>query len=283
VVVRNETKTTARSAVLAGGLGLTACAGGLSTSQPAHVPEKGHSQIEAGVDVSFSTRGIRKVVDASRSLEQAAQGRPLTDAEKRSILIGASELAINPPALIPHVGFAVSPFERWELGLRIATSGWRFGVRRQLLVQEEHRFDLSVGLGAGLALFTPPVDDVFESVAIRDFVRWNIDAPISFGQHGSWYRWWAGPRIFYSNVSQTMTLTLAPPNEDSISGDIAAHALYLGGFGGAAFGYRSVFIGPELVVVGLVGNARMDVLGTRTHAAIYGLLVYPAFALMGEF
>jgi hypothetical protein len=184
-------------------------------------------------------------------------------------------------AIIPHFGFAASPFEHWELGLRVATSGWRFGVRRQLLLQEESRIDLTVGLGAGLALFTPPIEDVLETVSITEFTRWNLDAPIVVGQHGSWYRWWAGPRLFYSGVSEDLVLTL--PNDARVSGTITGHAFYLGGFAGAAFGYRSVFIGPELVVVGLFGNARMDALGSRTDVAIEGLVIYPAFALMGEF
>ena len=257
------------------------CAGGLSTSQPAHVPKKGHSQAEMGMDVSFSTGTMRKVLRAARSLEQAAQTRTLSDAEKRAILTGATELAINPPAIIPHLGFATSLFDRWELGLRLATSGWRFGVRHQLLLQEQSGVDLSVGLGGGLALFTPPVEDALETVTITDFARWNLDAPVVVGQHGSWYRWWAGPRFFYSHFSQELHLEL--PNDEAVSAAIGGDAFYVGGLAGAAFGYRSVFIGPEIVVVGLVGSAHMEALGSRTDVNFDGLVIYPAFAVMGEF
>jgi hypothetical protein len=257
------------------------CAAGLSTSQPAHVPERGHSQMESGVDVSFSTGTVRKLVRAAQAFEQASQSRSLTQAEERAILTGAAELAINPPAVIPHLGFAASPFDRWELGLRFAASGLRFGVRRQLLVQEESGFDFTVGLGGGIGLFTPPIGDVLESVAVSGFSRVNLDVPVVFGQHGSWYRWWAGPRLFYSHVTEDLVLTT--PNAPPVTGSVSGHAFYLGGVAGAAFGYERVFIGPELVLVELLGAAHMDALGLHTEVGLDAFVVYPAFAILGEF
>jgi hypothetical protein len=245
------------------------------------VAEQGHSQAEMGVDLSYSTGTIRKLVRAAQALESASQTRMLTDDERRAILTGAAELSINPPAVIPHVGFAASPWERWELGLRFAASGLRFGVRRQLLMQEDSRIDLTVGLGAGLGLFTPPVDDVLKSISVNDFQRWNLDVPIVFGQHASWYRWWAGPRFFLSSVSQRMTLTV--PNAPEVSAKVSGRALYVGGVAGAAFGYKRIFIGPEIAVVGLFGNAEMDTLGVRTETDLSALVIYPAFALLGEY
>jgi hypothetical protein len=259
---------------------LLGCAAGLSTSQPAHVPEPGHSQVEAGVDLSFSTDTTRKIVRAAQALEEASRERELSEAEQRAILLGAAELAVNPPAVIPHLGFAVSPFERWELGFRFATSGFRIGARRQLLAQEESRVDLTVGLGLGLGIFTPPIEDVLESVAISDFRRVNVDVPIVIGQHGVWFRWWAGPRFLYSDVAQEMTLAL--PDGTKVTGTVGAHALYLGGVAGAAFGYKRVFIGPELVLMQLVGGAEMRVFGSHTEVDLDSFVVYPAFAVMGE-
>jgi hypothetical protein len=260
---------------------LLGCGAGLSTSQPAHVAEQGHSQVELGVDLSFSTGTIRKLVRAAQALESASQTRMLTDAERRAILTGAAELSINPPAVIPHMGFAASPWERWELGLRFAASGLRFGARRQLLLQEDSRVDLTVGLGAGLGIFTPPVGDVLESVEVNDFQRWNFDVPVVFGQHASWYRWWAGPRFYFSSVSQRMTL--AVPNAPEVSAKVSGQAFYVGGVAGVAFGYQRIFIGPEMAVVGLFGNAQMDALGVRTQTDLSALVLYPAFAVLGEF
>jgi hypothetical protein len=257
------------------------CAAGLSTSQPAHVAEQGHSQMETGVDVSFSTGTVRKLVRAAQALEQASQSRALVPAEERQILVGAAELAIDPPAIIPHLGFAASPFDRWELGLRFSASGLRFGVRRQFLVQEQSRIDLTVGLGGGLGVFTPPIEKVLSAVSVGSFSRVNLDVPIVLGQHGSWYRWWAGPRLFYSHVSTVLTLT--EPNVPPVSATVSGHAFYLGGIAGAAFGYERIFVGPEIAIVGLLGGAQMDVLGSHTEASLNALVVYPAFAIMGEF
>ena len=57
-----------------------------------------------------------------------------------------------------------------------------------------------------IGLFTPPIHDVLASVAVSSFSRVNADLPLVFGQHGSWYRWWAGPRLFYSRVSEDLAL-----------------------------------------------------------------------------
>ena len=54
-----------------------------------------------------------------------------------------------------------------------------------------------------IAAFTPPVEDVLDTVSIDDFSRWNLDLPVAVGQHGSWYRWWAGPHFSYSSMSQS--------------------------------------------------------------------------------
>src|SRR5436305_1856427 len=133
-----------------------ACGVGLSSNQPAHVPEKGHAHVELGVDVSYPTGTIPDVIHAAESVEQATEQRAVSDAEKRKVFAGAAAIAINPPAAISHVGFDYGVAEGWEVGVRFATSGARLAVRTQLLKQAEHGVDLSLGLGIGRALFTPP-------------------------------------------------------------------------------------------------------------------------------
>jgi hypothetical protein len=271
-----------RAAVVAAGcVALTGCATALSTSQPAHVPEPGHFQTEAGLDVSVSSGSIRKVIRAAESLEEASAQRELTDAEKRTIVEGGAHLALNPPAVIPHLGVAYAPLNRWELGLRFAATGWRLGMRRQLLLQEQHDVDLTLGGGVGCALFTPPVNDVLETLTIKKFSRWNFDLLLSLGRHGSWYRWWIGPHLLYSRMSQTMSLAL--PREVTITGSVSGNAFYMGGHAGTAFGYQSVFVGPELMLVQLMGDAEVTVLGSTTGFSVSSFIVYPAFAVMGEF
>ncbi len=269
-----------QGAIALGVLSLGGCATTLSTSQPAHVPAKGHVHAEAGVDVSVSTGSIYRVIRASESLDDASATRTLSDDEKRALFEGASHLAANPPAVLPHVGIAYAPWERWEIGVRFATSGWRIGVRRQLLDQETSGVDASVGLGMGRAVFTPPIEDVLERIEVTDSSRWNLDVPMAIGRHGIWYRWWAGPRAIFSNVSHSMRASL--PNDAQVAGTVDGNVFYLGGHAGAAMGFRSVFVGPELTLVYLLGSADVNALGQTRDVGLNAFIVYPAFAVMGE-
>jgi hypothetical protein len=257
------------------------CATALSSFQPAHVPEPGHVHAEFGTDLSLSTGAINEVIDAAVALDDVAGTQTLTAEEMRKMLEGAASLGMNPPAIIPHAGLYYSPWENWEVGFRLATSGWRLAMRRQLLAQDDVGVDLTVGVGFGGALMAPPIGDVLDRLRVERFSRYNVDVPIAVGKHGSWYRWWGGPRVVYSATTQDMVLSL--PNLDEIEGRISGHALYLGGYAGAALGYGSVFIGPELTLVELVGSADVTVLGSTTNVSIDAFIIYPAFAVMGEF
>lgn len=262
-----------------------ACGVGLSSNQPAHVPEKGHAHAEVGVDVSYPTGTIPDVIRAAESVEEATNQRAVNDEEKRKIFEGAAAIAINPPAAVAHVGFDYGVAKNWEVGLRLATAGVRLSGRVQLLAQAEAGVDLSVGLGVGRALFTPPVHSVFDSVTVDDFSRWNVDVPMAVGRHGSWYRVWGGPRLLWSHVSQTMTLTLrdfGTPQPVRTTGTVTGRALYVGGQAGAALGYRSFFVGPELTVTYLFGSADVNALGSHDNVSASSWVIYPAFAVMGE-
>lgn len=238
------------------------------------------------MDISYPTGTAPKVIDAAESVEEASRERALTDAEKRTILEGGAAIAMNPPAAIPHVGLDYGIAERWEVGARLGTAGWRLSGRRQLLEQASDGVDLSLGLGLGRAVFTPPVASVFEKLHVDDFSRWNLDLPIALGKHGSWYRVWGGPRVVFSWVSQTMTLTLddvGMPEPVRVTGVFSGRGLYLGGQAGAALGYRSFFIGPELTLAYVFGSADVDALGSSQNVSVSSLVVYPSFAFMGEF
>jgi hypothetical protein len=256
------------------------CATTLSSFQPAHVAPRGHAQAEAGFDISYPASSLRDDLRAAEALQTAAQQRMLTDDERRAILAGGAALGLDPPAVIPHAGFAYSPFDEWEIGLRLAASGWRAGVRRQLVHQETSGFDLTIGAGVGRAAFTPPINDVLTTLDVTDYGRWNVDFPIAFGRRGSWYRVWGGPRILYSSTSQSFTLSL--PNEPVVTGTISGSGLYLGGYAGVAFGYKSFFIGPELVLAEVIGSGTVSTLGSSSDVPLNSFIVYPGFALMME-
>jgi hypothetical protein len=243
------------------------------------VPEQGHVHAEIGADISVSTSSIDSIVRAAEALDTASRERRLTDSEKLTILQGAAQLGTNPPTVIPHFGVAYAPWEHWEVGLRFASTGWRIAARRQLLWQPEHGVDLTVGLGFGRSVFTPPVGG--GTFRIDEYSRWNLDVPVAVGRRGSWYRIWTGPRFVYSTISQSMTLTL--PYDMQIQGSNSARAFYVGGYAGAALGYRSVFVGPELTVVWLLGRGDVTALGSTATVDLHAFIVYPAFAVMGEF
>lgn len=265
----------------AGALLLAGCGASLSSFQPAHVPAPGHVQGEAGFDISYPIATIGAVIDAAEAVEEIAEERILTDEEVRLIAEGAAGIGFNPPAIIGHMGLALAPLERFEIGARVATSGWRLGVRGQLLEQDRHGIDLSVGFGFGTALTKPAIEAALETVTVNRYSRLNADVPITLGRHGSWYRWWFGPKLLYSRATQTVTVDL--PYDVRVQGDLSGHGAYLGGFAGAALGYRHVFVGPELTVVGLFGNVDVDLLGRTERVRLDTAVVQPSFAVMGEF
>ncbi len=259
-----------------------ACAPALSSFEPAHVPEVGHVQAELGTDVSVSFGSVNSIVRASETLDRAASQRMLSDDEKRAILVGGANLGLDPPAVVPHLGVAYSPLEHWELGLRFAASGWRVGVRRQLLEQQSSGVDFTIGVGFGRAIFDPPIHSVLDTLTVTDFSRWALDFPITVGQHGTWYRWWTGPRFLYAHTAQSMALRL-PADDVTVTGSMSGHALYVGGYAGLVFGYRSVFLGPEFTVAKLFGSANVQALGTTVDLDIGSVVLYPALAVLGEF
>ena len=90
--------------------------------------------------------------------------------------------------------------------------------------------------------------------------------------------------LYGKSVKCKCTATVTIPAEDvKVAGAISGDALYVGAFAGAAFGYRSVFVGPELTLVQLIGNARVTALDRTVQTDLDSLVIYPAFAVMGEF
>jgi hypothetical protein len=257
------------------------CAPALSSFQPAHVPEQGHVQAEAGVDIPIPTGHMRKIIDAAETLEAAAEDRELTEGERNSIIEAAINLAANAPVPVPHLGVAYAPFEDFEIGLRFAAGGYRLGLRYQILEQGRAGVDLSAGVAASRAAYEPPVDSVLSTIEIEDFVRYTVELPIAVGQHGDWYRWWAGPRLLYTSFSQAMTVSL--PGETIEVASVSGNGFYVGAQGGAVFGYKWLFIGPELTLVELLADAEFEVLGESVAVDLDSFVIYPGIAVLGEF
>jgi len=257
------------------------CATSLSSNQPAHVPEPGHAQSEVGFDMSIPTNSVSSIMDAAKALEEVATTRPLTDEEKVTIVRGAAFFTLNPPSVSPHMGIAYAPLRDWEVGLRLAGNSFRVASRYQVLHQTDDGFDLSLGLGFGMAFVQPPLNQILDSVQIADFSRWTLDLPIAIGQRSDWYRWWGGPRLLFSRTGQSIALSL--PGEAPVQGRVDGWQAYLGATVGVAMGYDWIFMGPELTLVGLVGGADVTGLTIVDSADVTSLIAHPSFAVMMEF
>ena len=262
------------------------CAPSLSSFQPAHVLPKGHVGLEVGTDVSIPTGTIGRTIDAGKTLAQAADSRMLTEEEKVQVFAAGLNLALNPPALVEHVGVTYAPAQNWEVGIRYAAQSWRIGGRRQLLHQADNGFDLSLGLGLQRFSFGFPIDNVIDIVELEDFTRWNVDIPLTIGQQGDFYRVWGGPRMVLTSYSSSLVLRAPGQAGAAASEDFAAvegSGAYLGVQAGAAFGYRWLFLAVEMTVVRMVGTASLDVFGRRTEADTGTWILYPGLAVLGEF
>ena len=258
----------------------------LSTGRPAHVADVGHFSSNVGVDLSVSLGALDSVVAAADAITQASNTSSLTDDQKRTVFEGGAHLGFNPPTVIPHAEVDYVPLPAWEVGVRIAGSGLRVATRRQILKQDVSGIDLTVGLGVERSLFTPQIDSdscTGTCVMIDSYERWNVDVSAVVGRHASWFRWWAGPRVLYSVMSESMTLTTpAGGSNVSVTGSVDGRGFYLGACAGAAMGFRNLFVGPELTIAGLIGDADVTALGSTTNATLNSVVFAPAFAIMGE-
>lgn len=261
------------------------CATSLSTFQPAHVAAKGSFSAEAGLDLSAPLGTIGKTIDGAKTLASAARSRELTPAEKQQLFDAGANLALNPPLFVEHVGITYSPFEHWELGVRYAAQAWRLGLRRQLMRQEVHGVDLTIGAGVQHFSFDLPIGDIIDVLEVDEYVRWNIDVPILFGTHSDYYRLWGGPRLVMSQFSTRIALHLpATQNMAAMTeqATVDGWGTYVGAQGGVAIGYRHLFVGVELTVVRMISAAHLTALGNARDVDLGGWVIYPGLALMGE-
>ncbi|MES1206535.1 MAG: hypothetical protein ABUS79_11415 [Pseudomonadota bacterium] len=269
------------------GVAVTACGPSLATLQPAHVAPKGHLQVAAGVEVGVPTGTISRVLDSGVTLSKAAGDRALTDAEVAQLFDAGVILTTSPPSAGYVFALAYTIVDRTEVQARYAGGGWRLGGRYQVLRHEDGPFDFVVGLGVARSTASIPFTDEVPALHVDDFSRWSYDLPLQIGTSRDWFRVWIGPRIMYSRFGTRVTVTL--PNNPVEEARLDGNALYLGGQGGVAFGYRYAFVGFELTMAGMMGSATASATSTSMLSVpgrstdISGLVVYPAFSLMGEF
>jgi hypothetical protein len=235
------------------------------------------------MEVAIPTGTVGKVVDAARTVADMAQTQDITDEQKGQLLDAGMNLLASPPSVQPLFSIAYTIADRTEIGLRYAGAGWRLGGRYQPLRHQDGPFDLVLGLGAARATTPIPVDKVLPVLEASDFTRYTFDLSVLMGTFRDLFRVWAGPKVLYSRFDSTLRLTLVQMETQlaTFEGD----AVYFGGQAGVAVGYRYVFFGAELTMGELSGSATATttLMAARRRTDISGFVVYPAFALMGEF
>lgn len=260
------------------------CAPSLATLQPAHVAPRGHLQVTAGLEVAVPTGTLVSAVDAGRTLAGSARTQALSAQDQARLFDAGVTFAASPVAVVPHFALSYGIYDRTEVGLRYSGDAWRVGGRYQLLAHEQDPLDMVVGLGLSRAATAVPVGDVIPVLSVDDFTRWTGDVSLLVGTSRSWFRVWAGPKLVYTAFDTSLRAELYM-NEQQLA-TFQGHGLYYGGQGGVALGYRKLFLGVELTLMELSGTASTSAttlaIGSRT-TDISGFVVYPAFALMGEF
>jgi hypothetical protein len=267
-------------------LQVASCAPALSSFTPAHVAPRKHVQAELGLDVSIPTGTIGDVVDAGKALADSAEDRELSDSEQAQLLRAGAALALNPPSATPHVGFAYTLLDHFEIGGRYSIGALRLGARYQFLEQAPDGVDLTAGLGGARYVYEFPISDQIPLIHLEDFTRWQLDLPLLVGKHGSWYRVWGGPRVLLTFYGTE--LTFEQPEipgvtaEKKVAASLDGVATYLGGQMGAAIGYEHVFFGFELTIAKFWTSADLKLPGRELDVDLDSLIIYPGFALMLE-
>jgi hypothetical protein len=279
--------------MLMAALGLSAgCAPSLSTMQPAHVAPKGHVQAAAGFEISAPTGTISRVIDTGKSLSEVARtNMNLTPEQEQQVFEAGVNVVVVPPSFGYLLAANYTVLDNWEVGLRYAGGGWRFGTRYQILHHEDDPLDLTIGAGISHASFEIPLASYIPILAVDEFTRWTIDlSPLQVGTSRSWFRVWASTKFLYSHFETAMRLSIpgvATPDLASFSGS----TIYYGGQGGFALGYRHVFFAFELTLAGISGAGTVTATDPRPgvtepvarDANLDGFVVYPTFGFIGEF
>ena len=73
------------------------------------------------------------------------------------------------------------------------------------------------------------------------------------------------------------------PTEEAVLASVDGTATYLGGQAGFALGYKHVFFGFELTCARFWTNAKLQLLDEQRDLALESWIIYPGFALLGEF
>jgi hypothetical protein len=266
------------------------CAPSLATMQPAHVAPKGHFQVTTAFEVGIPTGTIGTIIDTGKTISDIAQQQmSLTPEQERQLFDSGVTVVVSPPSVGYHFAGYYSPLENFELGLRYAGGGWRFGGRYQLMHHQTDPFDMTIGAGISRSTYEIPLASYIPILEVEDFTRYTVDVPLQIGTSRNYYRVWGGPKFLYSHFSTAIKLSIPGVDTPDLA-SFEGHTLYYGGQVGFAIGYKYVFLAFELTLAEVSGRGNVqtapdprDGQAVVHNTDISGFIIYPAFGLIGEF
>jgi hypothetical protein len=280
--------------VLTLALATSACSTTLSTLQPAEPMRPGHVQVNVAQNVNVPASRIVSAVDVAQ--EQARRyasdtGYRPTPEDQRRIVAATTGLALSSPGVNPDLMLRVGVIDDLDVGLRWsginahADAKYRFlggspraagdassRFRDEIGPDKEGGFQGAVSLGISRSLYSGLVFDALNFLDIGGYSRWNVELPVIFGTAlGDFGHVWFGPKYVFSAYSVDASLR----NVGAIDGT-SGTAHHLGGFGGAALGYKVIFVFAELTVMKMF--AEPSIFGRPTDLG--GIIVVPSGGLM---
>lgn len=271
----------------------TACAPALSTLHPATITPHKHVDGGAAYGVSAPIAGIGRTVGTAKdNAERTQDGEPLSDDDRDQIIATSLGLALNPPSFGSQYRVAYGIAPDFEVDVRYALSAWRIGARYQM-IKPGYPADLagSVGLGVSRYVFSFGVPSYLpeEIVKVDDFTRYDIDVPVLFGASHDVFHLWGGPKLVASFMSAGVDVCTEYDTTDRecterTTASMDGRAFYLAGQGGAALGYKYVWLAVELtaayVDVEARGKLKTGTIDENRTFHFNDVILYPVVGLI---
>ncbi len=240
------------------GLTATGCAPSLATMEPARTTPAGHFQVTTSIDVTDTGGPIRDAIEELRGL---GGGRRMTAGELRTAAEAASAALVQPPSIGYQVSLSYGITKRFEVGVRSSLSAVRGWTRFQFL-RAAPGFYGAVGVGVSGYLYGFPLQQFSDDATLRDYDRWDVDIPLSFGFSSRAFHVWAGPKLLVSSMAARAEVCVdQDEGRCSSEADVGLEgvARYVAGQVGLGVGWRRFFVAAELTVARVESAATLTV------------------------
>ncbi len=263
-------------------VGAAGCAPTLSTFVPAKTTPKGAVRASAGLGGSIPLGQIGNALDAADTAVSNAEEGQLTDEEKDQLTTDAAAVTLSPPSVAYEVQARYGLSDRFDAGVRFATGALRADGRFMFIAPERPgQFGASIGVGASVYTFKIPVPKPFDRVVeADDYRRYELDVPLLFGWSWPFAHVWFGPKALFATYSAGLSIAFV---DEARVVDVSGTSVYVGGQAGAAIGYKHAWLGFELTVMHLIGNATIETPAGTLEADFSGPVVQPTLGLLLQF